>query len=322
MIPHVEYVDEEKNGKIRERFQGNDKAIINSTNDLENVKSLVQLLTEFKVQSFISPVSGQHSNAQWVLQHGVEEWINYQGNFLNKDYAEYLYPCFPNFSLSHSPYLEIELDNTKSWKDIRVEKKGRQHLWIKGIAIEASYVAAGIYAAIQCPVFLEQHFPNKIDEKIPGIGFRILENEGNKKLSSVLKASIFLFPQEVLEDVDRRCCGVFFAPYGNRILVVEDSAMSKMYGEKNNISTVQTLTYMERKLRYETQDYKAELIEAFFQKRPGSLMDRWNQNREFYNSILKKGETILYQLDKENKECIIEVAFEETKCRRTISLNE
>lgn len=74
-------------------------------------------------------------------------------------------------------------------------------------------------------------------------------------------------------------------------------------------------------MRYETQDFKSTLIEQFFQKRPGSLIGKWEKSGEYYNSILKTGETIQYKLDKDNRECVFEVAFNDTTCQRTVFLN-
>lgn len=321
IMPRLEYIDEENSSVIRERFKGNDKVSINTVNELEEASLLIEMLAEYKIQAFISPIISQHTRADWVLENGVQEWAEYQEGILKKESAEYIYPCFPNFSLSSRIYVDVKFKKNMTWEDTRVYKDGRQQLWLRLPGIEASYVAAGMYAAVQCPVFLAERFPYKIDVETPGIGFRIMENDGYKKLPCTLKSGMFLFPKEMLEEINRKCCGIFFAPFGNKILVVQDRAMSGMYGTQNNVSIVQTLTYIERKIRYETQDFKSTLIEQFFQRRPGSLMAKWNQSGEYYNAILKKGENIQYKLDKENRECIFEVSFEETKCQRKVVLN-
>ena len=320
-IPHMEYKNDENGVEVRERFKGNTKAFGGEFVSRENAKEIIHILAEHKIQTFVSPITGQYSNAAWVMLNGVDEWVQYQSGFSQRDTSEYVYPCFPNFSLYANSHTEIKLENKSNWEDIRVNKTGRKQLWIKNLAIEASYVAAGIYASVQCPVFLGKHFPNRIEPNNPGVGFRLIESNGNKKIHSILKAGNFPYSKEIMDDIYRKAAGVFFAPLGNKMIIAKDSAMSELYGLLNSVSTVQTLTYVERQLRYETQDFKAELIEQFFQRRPGSLMSKWNQNREYYNSILKHGESIQYELNKEQRECLLEISFNEIKYQRPIRLN-
>lgn len=321
IIPHMEYKNDENSVEVRERFKGNAKAFGGEFVSKEDAKEIIHILAGHKIQTFVSPITGKHSNAAWVMLNGIDEWVQYQSGFSQRDTSEYVYPCFPNFSLYANSHMEIKLENKSNWEDIRVNKTGRKQLWIKNLAIEASYVAAGIYASVQCPAFLGKHFPNRIETDNPGVGFRLIESNGNKKIHSILKAGHFPYSKEIMDDIYRKAAGVFFAPLGNKMIIVKDSAMSELYGLLNSVSTVQTLTYVERQLRYETQDFKAELIEQFFQRRPGSLMSKWNQNREYYNSILKHGESIQYELNKEQRECLLEISFNEIKYQRPIKLN-
>ncbi|MBR2403942.1 MAG: hypothetical protein IKB01_14490 [Lachnospiraceae bacterium] len=321
IIPHMEYKGIENSGGVRERFKGSNKLLLNDINSYEEVELLAKILTEYRIQIFFSPVSGEHSCAEWIAQNGIEEWIECQENIVQKEYAEYMYPCFPNFALSSNTYMEVDINIRESKAEDSLYRDTRKQLWLRNCTIEASYVAAGIYAAIQCPEFLEKHFPRRINKETPGVSFRIHENQSYVKLPCVLKTGMLGYTDELLSDIERKCCGIFFAPYNNRLLIIQDCAMSKMFGLRNSLSMIQTLTYIERKMRYETQDFKSTLIEQFFQKRPGSLIGKWEKSGEYYNSILKTGETIQYKLDKDNRECVFEVTFNDTTCQRTVFLN-
>ena len=321
IIPHMEYKGTENKSGVRERFKGSNKLLLNEINSYEDLALLAKILAEYKIQIFFSPVSGEHSCAEWIAQKGIEEWIECQENLVQKEYADYMYPCFPNFALSSNPYMEVDINIWETQEEDSLNRDTRKQLWLRNCTVEASYVAAGIYAAIQCPEFLEKHFPRRINKEIPGVSFRVHENQSYKKLPCVLKTGMLGYTDELISDIERKCCGIFFAPYNNRLLIIHDSAMSKMFGAKNSLSMIQTLTYIERKMRYETQDFKSTLIEQFFQKRPGSLIGKWEKSVEYYNSILKAGETIQYKLDKDNRECVFEVAFNDTTCQRTVFLN-
>lgn len=324
IIPRLEYADEDGHADIRERFRGNSKVTVRACNSLESVAVLAEILAIYKIQIFASPISNSRTEVSWLVQHGVDDWLAYEETMLYKESAEYLYPCFPNFMLFSEKYIEVKiggLDETY-FSHERKNEQGRKQLWLKTVGVEASYVAAGIYASVQCPQYLSECFKRQIDMELPGVAFRMLENKSNLKLPAILKSGIFLLPTEVLEKVHTKCCGIFFAPFGNRELIVQDSAMIGMYGTGDSVSMVQTLTYIERKIRYETQDFKSTLIERFFQKRPDSLCGKWSQNTGFLNSILKAGEDIQYILDEEQKECVFEVNFAQAKRTRKVFMNQ
>lgn len=315
IVPRMEYKNEEYQENVRVRFQGNDKKISTEVTSISEFHVLMDMLARYKIQTFISPVNMQNTTAEWVLKKGIYSWIDYQQKIIQRENAEYVYPSFPNFSVTKDSYLQVKIGGEG------IENENR-NLWIQMLGIEAAYVAAGMFAAMQCPNFLRQYFRNKITIDYPGVGFRILENNSNLNIPSTLKSGIFRFSQEVLDEIEKKCYGIFFAPYGNRFIVIQDRAMTGNYGVKDNVSIIQTLTYIERKLRYETQDYKLSLIEQFFQRRPNSLLVNWSNNNMYYNSILKPGENIQYTLDKENRECVLEVVFEQQRYQKKIRLNQ
>ena len=315
IIPRMEYKSEEYKENIRVRFRGNDKKTFAEVNSIAEIHALIDILAQYNVQSFVSPVNVKNTTAEWVLKKGIQGWIDCQQEILQKEYAEYIYPCFPNFSIYKDSYMEAKIGGKYLESECRKQ-------WIRMIGIEASYVAAGIFAAIQCPNFLKYNFKKKIAMNYPGVGFRILENNCYLKLPTTLKAGIFMYPQDILNEIERKCYGIFFAPYGNSTIIVQDRAMTGNHEIRDNVSIIQTVTYIERKVRYETQDYKLSLIEQFFKRRPNSLLVDWSNNSMYYNSILKQGENINYTLDEENNKCVLEIIFNEQKYQRTVQLNQ
>lgn len=307
IVPRLEYQRETAKAGIRQRFEGNIKETsFEVSNSLESFAVLAELLSQYQIQIFASPVLNRRTVPRWLCEHGVFEWCEYEETLLRKEGITYQYPCFPNFLLSSDLYKEI--------------KRGGQEVWIKLPGVEASYVAAGMYAAFQCPHFLRQQFGRCVDLELPGVSFRINEENRNVKIPATLKAGIFSLPKDVIEEVKRRCIGIFFAPAGGREIILLDRTMQDWQGEYDCVSTVQTVTYLERKIRRETQDFKPELVKQFFEKRPGSLMEAWCRNPDLLNALFHPGEGMEYHLDEEGKACIFEIRFLHADYRHTNSL--
>ena len=82
-------------------------------------------------------------------------------------------------------------------------------------------------------------------------------------------------------------------------------------GEKRLlVSMVQTITYIERTLQKETQDFKKNLILQFFQKRPGSVLADWrSEEQNCINPVLRQEEALTYQMNEEADSCVFTVDF-------------
>ena len=79
---------------------------------------------------------------------------------------------------------------------------------------------------------------------------------------------------------------------------------------------------MEREIRIDTQDFKSTLIKKFFQKRPGSIWESWSQNPEMVNAILKKEESMEYEIDEKNNTCTFEIVLQDMPRAQVVKLNK
>ena len=52
---------------------------------------------------------------------------------------------------------------------------GNWDIWLRGLEVEASYVAAGMFAACQDSDYLSAHFRRGINTDNPGVGYRFSE---------------------------------------------------------------------------------------------------------------------------------------------------
>ncbi|MDE7322740.1 MAG: hypothetical protein K2N73_08370 [Lachnospiraceae bacterium] len=324
VIPRLKWGDVNDSENIRERFAGNDKQVEKDSNSVRSVHVLANILAEYQIQSFICPVITDKATNRYMAVKGIEEWTSYQTNYADREHAKYIYPCIPNFTLIPAEHAAIDIAKKLSiseWGEVSVSETVIK-VWLKTIGIGAAYVAAGLLAACQCPGYLKMHHKQNVNDKIPGVGYKILSNNYAQKTYASLKMDILRYETEVMEILERRKSGIIFMPYIDGSTVFSDYAASRLYGQKDTFSDIQTLTYMERKIRYETQDFKSELIKQFFQNRLGSIRQSWSENINMVNGLLKKGERLAFSIDEKNGKCTFEVSFEENKKQQVVKLNQ
>ena len=324
VIPRLKWGDGNDSGNIRERFAGNEKQVEKDSNSVQCVHVLANILAEYQIQSFICPVITDKATNRYMAAKGIDEWFSYQADFADREHAKYIYPCIPNFTLIPAEHTAIDIAkkiSVSEWGKASVSE-AKTKVWLKTIGIGAAYVAAGLFAACQCPGYLKTHHKRNVNDKLPGVGYKILSAGHGQKTYASLKMDILRYGAEVMETLERRKSGIIFMPYKDGSTVLSDYAASWLYGQKDTFSDIQTLTYMERKIRYETQDFKSELIRQFFQNRPGSIRQSWTDNTDMINGVLKKGERLSYFMDEKNGKCIFEVSFEEDKKQQVVKLNQ
>ena len=90
--------------------------------------------------------------------------------------------------------------------------------------------------------------------------------------------------------------------YKARTLALVDDAYDSLY--KTMVST-----YVERILRYMTNDFKVDNVEKFFGNHPKSQKSVWGADRNFVNAILDNGDEIDSVIDEATNECNIRIAF-------------
>lgn len=322
ILPKLQWDDfDVKN--VRERFQGNSQEQNRESNSAQSIQVLANILAEYKIQVFISPNIVQKATNRYITEHGLDEWTELQKEVADRNHAAYIYPCIPNFTLmpaEHTMYLLGRRITTSEWGEI-IARDQYAKIWLKTIGIEASYVAAGLMAACQCPGYLKERFSRNTNMELPGVGYRIMEQDHSQKTYSYMRMDVLRYKKEVKEKMEQKSTGIVFMPYKKGAKILSDHAASYLYGQKNNFADVQTVTYMEREIRIDTQDFKSTLIKRFFQKRPGSVWERWGQNPEMVNAILKKEESLEYEIDEKNNTCTFEIVLQDIPREQVVKLN-
>lgn len=322
IIPRIEIEDKEKKKEIRERFQGRGEEEKATAFQAEDVAAVSALVMEYRIQVFFSPYVTEKTCYPWVREHGIDSFMEALSWYSRMEHLEYMIPCFPNCTVIPKENARIVLGKKTLMDELeeRIVVQGEQKLWLDGIGVSAAYVVAGLYAACQCPAYLKKIYKKNVDEELPGVAYQMLVDTHREKTCTTLAREILDFPEEIAKTVELRYPGVFLMPSKGRTTICVDRTLSFQKGRKDRVWNVQTLTYIQRVIRYITQDYKENLIKQFFENRAGNLMMHWTQERKSVNAILKEQETIAYRIDEKNSTCTFTVKFQETEKGETVRI--
>lgn len=312
IVPGVSHSEWAKNG-IRERFATGRENMEYASVSKEDAFTLTDILSEYAIQSFISLECNNSAGFRKLKNDGMESFEK-AFEFLDKiEQKEFLVPCFPNFTVVPERYMYFEVAEASNT---------RQKIWLDGIWIEAAYVAAGLVAACQCPAYLSRFYKDNTDIEVPGVAYSLSQDGHNERTVTTMSREILSLSNEMTENLLRRSRGMLFLPYGRKLIAATDRAYSYKEGMKDSVSMIQTLTYLKRKIRYATQDYKEGMLKEFFQNRPGSMKSQWAANGKCVNAIIKNGEELKCIIDTDNKECTFIMEYPQVSKQNTVRINE
>lgn len=322
IVPRIEFYDIKK-ANIRERFKSGSNEYVYDSNDEHDISRLISMLCEYKIHCFVSANATAQSTFVNFSKQGMELWDGVF-DFLDKvGNKEHISTCIPNFTLIPRSFTMIEIGSEVSYNQFRDELEigNKVRIWFDDLNIEASYVAAGLFAAVQCPNYLKRYYPNNTSMDLPGVAYRMCSDNHEYITTTQMFHEVVKYSQTMTDEILRRSCGIVFAPYKSKICVLTDRTMSYDITNPDTVSIVQTATYIERIIRFRTQDFKENLIKEFFQERPDSLISRWKNIGNTVNNIIKKGEGIKYTINSNTSECNFELQFHEVRKDNTVSIN-
>ncbi len=319
VLPGIAYQKDNIQDKVRERFRSRDKDrrelfCKETAHSEEEIRDLLKILSEYQIICFLSILGKKSTAFAQFVKDGMDNYNETFYGVTGGEHNEFVVPCVPNFTIIPQEFMELELGPAYTYDDFAddgVKVTGTRKIWLDGLYLEASYVAAGLVAAWQCPIYLKKHYKNNVTLDLPGTAYRIMEKEHRYITKTTMLREIVSYNEELKGDIEKHSIGVVFMPAGQRVIMATDRCSTYQNGSLDCISTVQTLVYMERVIRHETQDFKNTLIKTFFQNRPGSIKARWFENKSNVNAMMKESENITYQLNENENTCIFEVNFRE-----------
>ena len=94
-----------------------------------------------------------------------------------------------------------------------------------------------------------------------------------------------------------------------RITVYKARSLDMNDDGYESIYKTMVATYVERMLRFSTNDFKQDKIVNFFSTNPASQKSKWLNELGQINSILQVGDDILHEIDPDSSTCNLNLAF-------------
>ena len=321
IAPSIELEPQAKNKVKRERFKSNKKVEKTDANTMEDLALLLDAVQKYRIQIFFSFEPREDTTFNYIATTGVDKFMEKCEILTRKTYSEFSIPCIPNFTVIPKEKSGVILDNkmimsAEGVVELSKEKEDILKLWIEGVYIGASYVAAGIVAAYQCPEYLKEKF-KKVYTGYPGVRFDIESSDNSLRATTTLAKEISGFTNEIKNSINRRNFGFVFSSEnaqldGNEIKQITVYKARSLQNNENDFESIyKTLvsTYIERLLRFYSNDFKEDNIIKFFSNNPNSVKSNWIAHKDFVNAIIQDGDDINYNIDDESGICNIDIAF-------------
>ncbi|MED4354996.1 transcriptional regulator [Schinkia azotoformans] len=320
IVPSIELESSGKSRVSRERFKGNEKTTKVDGNTMESLSMLLDVMKDYKIQVFFSFMAVEETTFNSIATSGIDKFIDKCTILTRKDYSEFAIPCVPNFTIIPKDKSGVVIDSrmlkTENGAQLSKEKEDILKLWIEGVYVGASYVAAGIVAAYQCPDYLKESFRN-VKKDYPGVRFDIEAEDHSLRIVTTMAKEISGFTNNIKDAINRRNFGFVFSSESaqlqgkdiKRITVYKARSLAMEEDGFDSVFKTQVSTYIERMLRFQTGDFKYDNIVKFFSNNPSSQKSKWVMGKGFVNSIIQDGDDIGYLIDDKTNLCQIDLVF-------------
>lgn len=324
IIPNVD-LDHAKGMKLqRVRFVGNEQVEKDEQNTMESVANLMNAIYPYRITTFFSFQSGEETTFSDMASAGVEKYKEKCAYLMKKDYSEFLVPCIPNITVIPKDKSGIILDKKmvidgEGVASLSKEKEDIMKLWIEGVYIGGAYVAAGLTAAWQCPSYLKERFP-QTTYKYPGVRFDIEASSHALCATTTMTKEISGFTNAIKNSINTSGFGFVFssenAQYKGKdiksIMVYKARNLQTNEQEFEPIYKTLVSIYIERMLRFFSNDFKKDNIIKFFSNNPDSQKSKWLADKYYINAILQEGDELSCEIDDTVGICNILITFNNT----------
>ncbi|KOS61852.1 transcriptional regulator [Lysinibacillus agricola] len=320
IVPALELEASGKMKVSRSRFKGNDKVAKQEGNTMESLTTLLDTVKDYKVQVFFNFMAEEETTFSGIATAGIDRLIDKCSVLVRKEYSEFAIPCLPNFTIipkdKSGVIIDTRMQTTENGARLSKEKEDILKLWIEGVYVGASYVAAGIVSAYQCPEYLKDSF-KKVQRNYPGVRFDIEAGDNSLRAVTTMAKEISGFTNNIKDAINSRSFGFVFSSENaqlqdkdiKRITVYKARSLAMEEDGFDSVYKTQVSTYIERILRFQSGDFKHENIVRFFSNNPSSQKSKWLNDKGFVNSIIHDGDDIGYIIDEKTSTCQIDLVF-------------
>ena len=288
---------------------------------MEELTILLECVQKYRMQIFFNFESQEETTFNNIATAGIDKFVDKCSSLLRKSYSEFAIPCLPNFTVIPKEKSGVILDkkmilSESGSAELSREKEDILKLWIEGVYIGASYIAAGIVAAYQCPEYLKEFCGNTFSE-YPGVRFDIESKDNPLKVKTTLAKEISGFTNDIKNSINRKNFGFIFSSENaqlngeeiNQITVYKARSMQAVENDFESLYKTLVTTYIERILRFYSNDFKEDNIIRFFSNNPTSVKSQWSAHKEYTNAIIQDGDDINFVIDDKNGTCNIDLVF-------------
>lgn len=321
IVPSIELESQSKSKVRRERFKANKQVEKADCNTMEELTILLECVQKYRMQIFFNFESQEETTFNNIATAGIDKFVDKCSSLLRKSYSEFAIPCLPNFTVIPKEKSGVILDkkmilSESGSAELSREKEDILKLWIEGVYIGASYIAAGIVAAYQCPEYLKEFCGNTFSE-YPGVRFDIESKDNPLKVKTTLAKEISGFTNDIKNSINRKNFGFIFSSENaqlngeeiNQITVYKARSMQAVENDFESLYKTLVTTYIERILRFYSNDFKEDNIIRFFSNNPTSVKSQWSAHKEYTNAIIQDGDDINFVIDDKNGTCNIDLVF-------------
>ncbi|TKI50209.1 transcriptional regulator [Lysinibacillus tabacifolii] len=320
IVPALELESAGKMKVSRSRFKGNEKVTKQEGNTMESLSILLDTVKDYKIQIFFNFMAEEETTFNGIATAGIDRLIDKCSVLVRKDYSEFAIPCLPNFTIipkdKSGVVIDTRMHTTENGARLSKEKEDVLKLWIEGVYVGASYVAAGIVSAYQCPEYLKESFRN-VKRNYPGVRFDIEAGDNSLRAVTTMAKEISGFTNNIKDAINSRSFGFVFSSENaqlqdkdiKRITVYKARSLAMEEDGFDSIYKTQVSTYIERILRFQSGDFKHENIVRFFSNNPSSQKSKWLNDKGYVNSIIHDGDDIGYIIDEKTSLCQIDLVF-------------
>lgn len=274
----------------------------NVLTSISAAKEIMELLKENEIITFFNFEANKNSTFEELQKYGLEKFKN-DLETLKLKKSPYFVPCYPNFSIIDEQDFKI---------DLKAEKNDNP-LYLQGVYIDSSYVAAGLVTAYLEPKnLLSNEFgfnKDKINLDYPGVRINLEEPDfGIKIKTSIAKESNFDLITETKQEIRDLKVGFIFI-----CNEFEDTMFTFLCRstDKNPIYRVLTADYV-KKLFMKLTKGDPDKIKAL----ETSIIRDWTQKeKDKINVVLKENDSI--EIDNNSN---IEISFNGDK-EKPIKIN-
>lgn len=321
IVPSIELEAQSKNKVRRERFKASKQVEKTDSNSMEDLAMLLDTVQKYRMQIFFSFEPREDTTFNHVATNGIDKFMDKCTPLLRNSYSEFAIPCIPNFTVIPKEKSGVILDkkmilSENGSAELSKEKEDILKLWIEGVYIGSSYIAAGIVAAYQCPEYLKEYY-NYVSGEYPGVRFDIEAGSNALNITTTLAKEISGFTNEIKNLINKRNFGFVFSSENaqlqgkdiKQITVYKARSLQATENDFESIYKTLVTTYIERILRFYTNDFKEDNIVKFFSNNPTSVKSKWMTNKEYCNAIIQDGDDINFVINDKTGTCNIDIVF-------------